>query len=122
MTLVLISFLFFFFTQHVITRISSRVPLYCIVIDQINKLPEDGLKSSPKTSRYIENTWISRKKYLNVNSPKKRILDVLFCPWVESVFLYYFHLIFSMFLIVTQPEFFFKKVNNGRTNTMCEIC
>ena len=31
---------FFFFTLHVITRISSRVPLYCIVIDQINKLPE----------------------------------------------------------------------------------
>ena len=58
MTLVLISFLFFFFTQHVITRISSRVPLYCIVIDQINKLPESGLKSQPETTHYIENTWI----------------------------------------------------------------
>ena len=54
-------FVLFFFTQHVITRISFRVPLYCIVIDQINKLPEDGLKSSPETSCYIENTWISRK-------------------------------------------------------------
>ena len=62
MKLVLISFLFFFFIQHVITRISSRVPLYCIVIDQINKLPEDGLKSSQETLRYIENTWICRKK------------------------------------------------------------
>ena len=54
-------FVLFFFTQHVITRISSRVPLYCIVVDQINKLPEDGLKSSPEMSRYTENTWISRK-------------------------------------------------------------
>ena len=31
------------------------------MIDQINKLPEDGLKSSPETSRYTENKWISRK-------------------------------------------------------------
>ena len=31
------------------------------MIDQINELPEDGLKSSPETSRYIENTWFSRK-------------------------------------------------------------
>ena len=54
-------FVLFFLTQHVITRISPRVPLYYIVIDQINKLPEDGLKSSPETLRYIENTWISRK-------------------------------------------------------------
>ena len=45
----------FFFTQYVITRISSRVPLYCIVIDQINKLPEDGPKSLRETS------WISQK-------------------------------------------------------------
>ena len=35
-------FVVIFFTQHVITRISSRVLLYCIVIDQINKVPEDG--------------------------------------------------------------------------------
>ena len=62
MTLVLISLFFFFFTQHVITRISSRLPLYCIAIIEIEKLPEDGLKSLPKTSRYMENTWISRKK------------------------------------------------------------
>ena len=59
-------FCIFFFTQHVITRISSRVPLHCIVIDQINKLPEDGLKSSPKTSRYVDNTWISRKIKINL--------------------------------------------------------
>ena len=33
----------------------------CHQIDQINKPPEDGLKSSPETSWYIENKWISRK-------------------------------------------------------------
>ena len=32
-----------------------------IMIDQINDLPEDGLKSSPETSRYTGNKWISRK-------------------------------------------------------------
>ena len=31
------------------------------MIDQINELPEDGLKFSPKTLRYIENKWISQK-------------------------------------------------------------
>ena len=31
------------------------------MIDQIKKLPEDGLKSLPETLRYIENTWSSRK-------------------------------------------------------------
>ena len=30
-----------------------------IMIDQINELPEDGLKSSPEISRYTENKWIS---------------------------------------------------------------
>ena len=29
--------------------------------DQINELPEDGLKSSPETSRFTENKWISQK-------------------------------------------------------------
>ena len=29
--------------------------------DQINELPEDGLKSSSKMSLYTENKWISRK-------------------------------------------------------------
>ena len=33
-----------------------------IIIDQISKLPEDGLKSSPETSPFTENKWISRKK------------------------------------------------------------
>ena len=51
MTLALISFLCFFFTEHVITRISSRVSVYCIMIDQSNELPEDRLKSSPETSQ-----------------------------------------------------------------------
>ena len=31
------------------------------MIDQINELPEDGLKSWPETWRYTENKWISRK-------------------------------------------------------------
>ena len=31
------------------------------MIDQINELPEDGLKSLPETSRFTENKWISRK-------------------------------------------------------------
>ena len=31
------------------------------MIDQINELPNDGLKSSPETSRYTENKWISLK-------------------------------------------------------------
>ena len=35
------------------------------MIDQINKLPEDGLKSSPETSRYTENKWISGEKNQN---------------------------------------------------------
>ena len=35
------------------------------VIDQIDKLPEDGLKYSPETSRYTENTFISQKKNQN---------------------------------------------------------
>ena len=31
------------------------------MIDQINKLPEDGLKCWPETSGYIENKWINQK-------------------------------------------------------------
>ena len=31
------------------------------MIDQINELPEDGLKSLPETSHYTENKWISQK-------------------------------------------------------------
>ena len=33
-----------------------------MMIDQINELPEVGLKSSPETSHFTENKWISRKK------------------------------------------------------------
>ena len=33
------------------------------MIDQINELPEDGLKSSPETSRYTENKWICQKNH-----------------------------------------------------------
>ena len=32
-----------------------------MMIGQINELPEDGLKSSPETSHFTENKWISRK-------------------------------------------------------------
>ena len=31
------------------------------MIDQINELPEDGLKSVPETLRFTENKWSSRK-------------------------------------------------------------
>ena len=31
------------------------------MIDQINELPEVGLKSSPETLHFTENKWISRK-------------------------------------------------------------
>ena len=31
------------------------------MINQINELPEDGLKSSPETLHFTENKWISRK-------------------------------------------------------------
>ena len=31
------------------------------MIDQINQLPENGLKSLPETSHFTENKWISRK-------------------------------------------------------------
>ena len=60
MALALISFFCFFFTEHAIIRISSRVSFYCIMIDQTNELPEDGLKPWPETLRYGENTWFSR--------------------------------------------------------------
>ena len=36
----------FFFTQHVITCISSRVPLYCIMIDQ-NTLSKCPVRCTP---------------------------------------------------------------------------
>ena len=35
------------------------------MIDQINELPEDGLKSSPETSRYIENSRKIKITYWN---------------------------------------------------------
>ena len=31
------------------------------MIDQINELPKDGVKSLPETLCYIENKWISQK-------------------------------------------------------------
>ena len=45
------------------------------MIDQINELPEDGLKSSPETSRYTENKWISRKNQ-NRQSVKKTCIAI----------------------------------------------
>ena len=38
------------------------------MIDQINELPEYGLKSSPETSRYTENKWIGRKIKISYTS------------------------------------------------------
>ena len=43
--------------------------------DQINELPEDGLKSSPEMSRYRENTWISRK--IKINCTFLHLIDIL---------------------------------------------
>ena len=51
------------------------------MIDQINKLPKDGLKSSPETSRYTENKWISRKNqnklyFLHLIEKRKLSYDI----------------------------------------------
>ena len=45
------------------------------MIDQINELPEDGLKSSPETLRYIENTWFSWKIKISCNF--LHLIDIL---------------------------------------------
>ena len=37
------------------------IGIIVFMIDQINKLPADGLKSLPETLRYTENKWISQK-------------------------------------------------------------
>ena len=54
------------------------------MIDQINKLPEDGLKSSPETSRYTENKGNSS---LHVGPPEVRYLtlDVLKCFFLWTI-------------------------------------
>ena len=43
--------------------------------DQINELPQDGLKSSPEMSRYRENTWISRK--IKISCTFLHLIDIL---------------------------------------------
>ena len=45
------------------------------MIGQINELPEDGLKSSPKTSRYIEDTWFSRN--IKISCTFVHLIDIL---------------------------------------------
>ena len=47
------------------------------MIDQINELPEDGLKSSPGTSRYMENTWFSWKIKISCTFYTLHLIDVL---------------------------------------------
>ena len=37
-------FLFFFLSQHVITRVSLTLPLHSVMFYLINEVPEDGLK------------------------------------------------------------------------------
>ena len=81
MTLALISFFCFFFTQHAITHISSRVSLYFIMIDQINELPDNGLKSSPETSQKY---MVQSKNY---NKLQGRIQDQSFMQMTKSYFL-----------------------------------
>ena len=73
MTLALISFLYFFFTQHAVTRISSRVSLYYNMIDQINELSEDGLKSLPETSR----KYMAQSKKIKISCTFLHLMDIL---------------------------------------------
>ena len=52
------------------------------MIDQIIELPEHGLKSSPETSHYTENKWISRKNqnkvyFLHLIDRKERLFKRL---------------------------------------------
>ena len=47
-------FLYFFFTQLVITRISSRVSLQCAMFSQIKELHKDRMKSFPGMSHRKE--------------------------------------------------------------------
>ena len=55
MALALISFYYFFFYQHEIYQISSRVLLHCIMFYYINELYEDGLNSFTRTLRKKRN-------------------------------------------------------------------
>ena len=52
--------IFHFISFHLILIFHLGIIVF-IMIDQINELPKDGLKSSPETSCYTENKWISRK-------------------------------------------------------------
>ena len=45
------------------------------MIDQLNKLLEDGLKSSPETSRYKGSTWFSRK--IKISCTLLHFIDIL---------------------------------------------
>ena len=45
------------------------------MIDQINELSEDGLKSSPETLRFTENKWISGKNQNKLYF--LRLIDIL---------------------------------------------
>ena len=53
--------------------------------DQINELPDDGLKSSPETSHYTENKWISRKVKISCTSYTLLIGAGVFCSQCRSV-------------------------------------
>ena len=43
-------------TRHnaIVIPYNEQMRIFVNLIDQINELPEDGLKSSPETLRYIE--------------------------------------------------------------------
>ena len=76
------------------------------MIDQIDELPEDGLKSSPETSRYTENKWISRK---NQN---------------ELYFLHLIDILNDLLLIFLMSYLYRKYLNNksqSASSTMEEI-
>ena len=67
------------------------------MIDQINELPEDGLKSLPEMLRFTENKWISRK---NQNK------------------LYFLHLIdiLNDLLLTDLPHFYFDTITREVAN------
>ena len=57
------------------------------MIDQINELPEDGLKSLPETLHFTENKWISRKNQnklyflhliMSIGVPQESMLGPIF--------------------------------------------
>ena len=71
------------------------------MIDQFNELPEDGLKSSPETSRYTENKWISQKNQNELYF--LQLIDILNDLLLICRYISYLYLIRSEFESNQQP-------------------